>query len=421
MTKKIPAENSRAGIEDLKEIRIEDYTYDLPEGRIAKFPLERREASKLLIYEDGEIGERHFYDVPAMLEPDMMLVFNNTKVIYARVLFQKTTGAVIEVFCLEPHSPADYVQSFASYGRCEWKCMVGNLKKWKEGTIYCHYQVNGVDYRLAATLKSREENDVIVEFTWDASLSFSEVLECCGRIPIPPYLNRDSGEDDKIRYQTVYSKNEGSVAAPTAGLHFSVPVLDALREKGVAIEELTLHVGAGTFRPVKSETIGGHDMHTEHISVRREVISRLYHHPEKIVAVGTTSGRTLESLYWMGVKRLTGVDDFNSLEQWEVYSLPASYSVREAMGALLTWFDEHDTELLKAKTTIIIVPGYTYRVISAMFTNFHQPQSTLLLLVAAAIGEDWRKVYDYALARDFRFLSYGDSSFLKVRTTKSVE
>lgn len=416
MTKKMPAENSPEIIENLKEIRIEDYTYDLPGERIAKFPLEQRDASKLLIYDDGEISERHFRDVPEMLQPDHMLVFNNTKVIYARVLFRKTTGAVIEVFCLEPYLPADYVQSFAAYGRCEWKCMVGNLKKWKEGTIYCRYRVNGVDYQLAATRKSRGENDVVVEFTWDTSLSFSEVLEYCGRIPIPPYLNRESEDDDKIRYQTVYSKNEGSVAAPTAGLHFSLPVLDALRDKGVTIEELTLHVGAGTFRPVKSETIGGHDMHTEHISVRREVVAHLFNHPEKVIAVGTTSVRTLESLYWMGVKRISGDADFNSLGQWEAYSLPSSYSVQESMSALLEWFDEQETELLKAKTTIIIVPGYTYRVITAMFTNFHQPQSTLLLLVAAAIGEDWRKVYYYALTHDFRFLSYGDSSLLKIKS-----
>ena len=265
MTKKVAIENSRDMVEKLKEIRIEDYIYDLPDERIAKFPLENREASKLLIYDEGRIDERHFYEVPEILDAGEMLVFNNTKVIYARILFQKVTGAMIEVFCLEPYRPSDYVQSFAAYGKCEWKCMVGNLKKWKEGTIYCHYQFEGKEYQLAATLKFHEENDVIVEFTWNASASFSEVLECCGRIPIPPYLNRESEEDDKIRYQTVYSKNEGSVAAPTAGLHFSIPVLKALREKGITIEELTLHVGAGTFRPVKSETIGGHDMHTEHI------------------------------------------------------------------------------------------------------------------------------------------------------------
>ena len=236
MTKKIAIENSRDMVEKLKEIRIEDYIYDLPDERIAKFPLENREASKLLIYDEGRIDERHFYEVPEILDAGEMLVFNNTKVIYARILFQKVTGAMIEVFCLEPYRPSDYVQSFAAYGKCEWKCMVGNLKKWKEGTIYCHYQFEGKEYQLAATLKFREENDVIVEFTWDAPASFSEVLECCGRIPIPPYLNRESEEDDKIRYQTVYSKNEGSVAAPTAGLHFSIPVLKALREKGITIE-----------------------------------------------------------------------------------------------------------------------------------------------------------------------------------------
>ena len=418
MTKKIAIENSRDMVEKLKEIRIEDYIYDLPDERIAKFPLENREASKLLIYDEGRIDERHFYEVPEILDAGKMLVFNNTKVIYARILFQKVTGAMIEVFCLEPYRPSDYVQSFAAYGKCEWKCMVGNLKKWKEGTIYCHYQFEGKEYQLAATLKFREENDVIVEFTWDASASFSEVLECCGRIPIPPYLNRESEEKDKIRYQTVYSKNEGSVAAPTAGLHFSIPVLKALREKGITIEELTLHVGAGTFRPVKSETIGGHDMHTEHISVRREVVEHLCTHPENIIAVGTTSVRTLESLYWMGVKRILGDEDFSSLGQWEAYDLPSGYSLKESMTALLGWFDEQDAELLKATTTIIIVPGYSYRVITAMFTNFHQPQSTLLLLVAAAIGEDWHKVYDYALTHDFRFLSYGDSSLLKVRKDK---
>ena len=420
MTKKIPVENSRGMIEDLKEIKIEDYTYDLPDERIAKFPLEQRDASKLLIYDNGKIDEKHFYEVPEILESGKMLVFNNTKVIYARILFQKITGAMIEVFCLEPYQPSDYVQSFAASGKCEWKCMVGNLKKWKGGTIYCYYHFEGKEYRLAATQKYREENDVIVEFTWDTPVSFSEVLESCGRIPIPPHLNRESEENDKIRYQTVYSKNEGSVAAPTAGLHFSLPVLRALREKGVAIEELTLHVGAGTFRPVKSETIGGHDMHTEHISVRREVVEHLYTHSENVIAVGTTSVRSLESLYWMGVKRIQGDEDFSSLGQWEAYSLPAGYTLKESMAALLAWFDEWDTELLKAKTTIIIVPGYTYRVITAMFTNFHQPQSTLLLLVAAAIGEDWHKVYDYALAHDFRFLSYGDSSLLKIRKNKEV-
>ncbi|WP_294140725.1 S-adenosylmethionine:tRNA ribosyltransferase-isomerase [uncultured Sanguibacteroides sp.] len=402
-------------LEELKGIRIEEYTYDLPDERIAKFPLENRDASKLLVYEEGKIRERHFNEVPDMLNAGQTLIFNNTKVIYARILFQKVTGAAIEVFCLEPYLPADYVQNFAAVRSCEWKCMVGNLKKWKEGIIVCRYHWDGVEGRLKATRVKQEENDVIVRFEWDDPISFSEVLEHCGKIPIPPYLNRDSEENDKIRYQTVYSKNEGSVAAPTAGLHFSISVLDRLRAKGIMIEELTLHVGAGTFKPVKSETIGEHSMHTEHISIQRELVEHLYEYPDDIIAVGTTSVRSLESLYWMGVKRLEGDKNFNILGQWEVYTLPRHYSLREAMASLLQWYKEQDTEMLKAQTTIIIVPGYRFRVISSMFTNFHQPQSTLLLLVAAAIGEDWKKVYRYALEHDFRFLSYGDSSFLKIK------
>ncbi len=402
-------------LEELKGIRIEEYTYDLPDERIAKFPLENRDASKLLIYEEGEIRERRFYEVPDMLNAGQTLIFNNTKVIYARILFQKVTGAAIEVFCLEPYLPADYVRNFAAVKSCEWKCMVGNLKKWKEGTIVCPYHWEGIEGQLRATRMKQEGNDMIVRFEWDSPISFSEVLEHCGKIPIPPYLNRDSEEDDKIRYQTVYSKNEGSVAAPTAGLHFSLSVLDRLRAKGTMMGELTLHVGAGTFKPVKSETIGEHAMHTEHIVVQRELIEHLYECPDHIIAVGTTSVRSLESLYWMGVKRLEGDNDFNLLEQWEAYTLPRHYTLREAMASLLQWYKERDAEMLKAQTTIIIVPGYRFRVISAMFTNFHQPQSTLLLLVAAAIGEDWKKIYRYALEHDFRFLSYGDSSFLKIK------
>ena len=405
-------------LDKLRNIRIEDYTYNLPDERIAKFPLAEREASKLLIYRGGRIEESRFSEVRRLLRAGQMLVFNNTKVIHARLFFRKATGAVIEVFCLEPYLPVDYAQNFAARDSCEWSCMVGNLKKWKEGSIACDFTYGEATYRLTAEKVRQQEGELIIRFSWTGGLSFSEVLEGCGRIPIPPYLNRESEASDEVRYQTVYSKNEGSVAAPTAGVHFSVPVLKALREKGITIEELTLHVGAGTFRPVKSETIGGHDMHTEHISVRREVVEHLCTHPENIIAVGTTSVRTLESLYWMGVKRILGDEDFSSLGQWEAYDLPSGYSLKESMTALLGWFDERDVELLKAKTTIIIVPGYSYRVITAMFTNFHQPQSTLLLLVAAAIGEDWHKVYDYALAHDFRFLSYGDSSFLKVRKDK---
>lgn len=402
-------------LDDLKNIKIEEYTYDLPDEKIAKFPLAEREGSKLLLYDGGEITERHFSEVREIVQPEQTLVFNNTKVIYARIFFQKITGALIEVFCLEPSVPADYAQNFAAQHTCEWSCMVGNLKKWREGEISCHFHCEGKECVLRAVKKEQREGEVIVQFNWEEDISFSEVLECCGRIPIPPYLNRDSEESDKIRYQTVYSKEEGSVAAPTAGLHFSRSILQDLKEKGVMITELTLHVGAGTFRPVKAEKIGGHDMHTEHMIISRELAIRLKDKSREVIAVGTTSVRTLESLYWMGVKRLEGIPDFNSVTQWEAYTLPSHYTLKESMTALVEWFDLNHEELLKARTTIIIVPGYKFRVLDGMFTNFHQPQSTLLLLVAAAIGADWKKVYDYALNHRFRFLSYGDSSLLKIK------
>lgn len=402
-------------LDELKNIKIEDYTYDLPDERIAKFPLAERDASKLLIYNEGQVGEKHFSDVKEVLQAGQTLIFNNTKVIHARIFFKKLTGANIEIFCLEPHKPADYAQNFAARKTCEWICMVGNLKKWKDGAIECFFEYEGKTCVLTAEKVKQEEGEVIIRFSWNLDISFSEVLEECGRIPIPPYLNRESEDSDKIRYQTVYSREEGSVAAPTAGLHFSKNILVALQEKGITIQELTLHVGAGTFRPVKANKIGGHDMHTEHIIVSRELVNRLQNKSDDLIAVGTTSVRTLESLYWMGVKRLEGIEEFYSVEQWEAYQLPGHYSLQESMEALAAWFVETGQENLKAQTTIIIVPGYCFRVIDAMFTNFHQPQSTLLLLVTAAIGEDWKSVYSYALEHDFRFLSYGDSSFLRIR------
>ena len=402
-------------LDKLRNIRIEDYTYNLPDERIAKFPLAEREASKLLIYRGGRIEESRFSEVRHLLRAGQMLVFNNTKVIHARLFFRKATGAVIEVFCLEPYLPVDYAQNFAARDSCEWSCMVGNLKKWKEGSIACDFTYGEATYRLTAEKVRQQEGELIIRFSWTGGLSFSEVLEGCGRIPIPPYLNRESEASDEVRYQTVYSKEEGSVAAPTAGLHFTRAILNDLKEKGVHVRELTLHVGAGTFRPVKAETIGDHDMHTEHLVISRELVEQLKEKTGDIVAVGTTSVRTLESLYWMGVKRLAGQEDFFTLGQWEAYTLPQDYSLRESMEALCGWFDTACQELLKARTTIIIVPGYRYRVIDAMFTNFHQPQSTLLLLVGAAVGEDWHKIYDYALTHDFRFLSYGDSSLLEVK------
>ncbi len=398
----------------LKNIRMEDYSYELPDERIAKFPLNEREASKLLVYRNGEIEERRFGEVRELLKPGQTLIFNNTKVIHARIFFHKLTGAVIEVFCLEPYLPEDYAQNFAAKGCCDWICMVGNMKKWKEGVIECRFEYNGSEYILQAGREEQKNGKIIVHFEWNGDLSFSEVLEVCGRIPIPPYLHRESEASDEIRYQTVYSHEEGSVAAPTAGLHFTRSLLDDLRAKGVNVRELTLHVGAGTFRPVQTETIGGHDMHTEHLIITRDLVECLRNKSKEIIAVGTTSVRTLESLYWLGVKRIAGYDDFFSLQQWEAYTLPSHYSLHESMDALLLWFDETNEEMLKAATTIIIVPGYRFRVIDAMFTNFHQPQSTLLLLVAAAVGDDRHKIYDYAMEHGFRFLSYGDSSLLKI-------
>lgn len=402
-------------VEDIKNIRIEDYTYDLPDERIAKFPLPERDASKLLIYDEGQIKDTLFPEVRNILQTGQVLVFNNTRVIHARIFFQKTTGANIEVFCLEPSAPADYAQNFAARKTCEWHCMVGNLKKWKDRQIASKFECQGQECVLTAEKTEQQEGEVCVRFSWNLDISFSEVLEHCGHLPIPPYLNRESEESDEIRYQTVYSKEEGSVAAPTAGLHFSKNILDSLKKEGIIIEELTLHVGAGTFRPVKAEKIGGHDMHTEHIVIPHQLVSRLRDKNNEVIAVGTTSVRTLESLYWIGVKRLEGIADFYSVGQWDAYSLPNHYSLQESMNALGEWFEQSGQETLKAQTTIIIVPGYKFRVIDAMFTNFHQPQSTLLLLVAAAIGKDWIKVYDHAMKNNFRFLSYGDSSLLKIR------
>lgn len=401
--------------EHLKEIKIADYTYDLPEERIARYPLERRDASRLLVYEDGRLRECAFSDVPLLLSPSATLVFNNTKVIHARIIFHKSTGAAIEVFCLEPASPAEYVSNFAAVGGCEWKCMVGNLKKWKDREIYAYYLWNGQQRQLRAVRLGESGGELLIRFEWDDDLAFSEILELCGRIPIPPYLNRESEENDAIRYQTVYSKQEGSVAAPTAGLHFSLQLLQDIREKGIHLEELTLHVGAGTFKPVKSNTIGEHEMHTEWIAVSRSLVEHIARNAGELIAVGTTSVRSLESLYWMGVKLLCGEEHFDFIEQWEVYHLPDHFSLNEAMSVLLQWFDTTGNLVLQARTTIIIVPGYRFRVISGLFTNFHQPQSTLLLLVAAAIGTDWKMMYQYALENGFRFLSYGDSSFLKLK------
>ncbi|MDR0981803.1 MAG: S-adenosylmethionine:tRNA ribosyltransferase-isomerase [Culturomica sp.] len=408
-------------------ISIADYDYDLPEEKIAKFPLESRQLSKLLLYKesankDAEIKDSVFEQVGDYLNAGDVLVFNNTKVIYARLVFLKSTGAQIEIFCLEPAMPKDYESNFASRGQCEWKCMVGNLKKWKEETLQLSFPYQSHTLTLKASKIAVETSgEVVVRFEWDGEISFSEILEACGKIPIPPYLKRESGEEDRERYQTVYSKEEGSVAAPTAGLHFTDKILRQLSEQRIILEELTLHVGAGTFKPVKTTDATLHEMHTEHIAVHRELVEKLLSNAvNSIVAVGTTSVRSLESLYWMCVKLMEGRTDFYSLGQWEAYGLPDNYTFEQAFTALRNWFNSSETRILKAETTIMIVPGYKFRVVDKFFTNFHQPKSTLLLLVSAAIDDDWRKVYAHALENNYRFLSYGDGSLLEIHVDSKI-
>ena len=412
-----------------KDIQIKDFNYPLPDERIAKFPLAERDQSKLLIYDRGEIGERHFCDLPALLPEGALLVMNNTRVIQARLFFYKETGARVEILVLEPAQPAEYQENFAQRGRTAWYCMVGGLKKWKQGTLKAEVEIQGETITITAERGEPHGTSHWVDFHWNGPYTWSEILEAMGELPIPPYLNRPTEESDKRTYQTVYSKIEGSVAAPTAGLHFTQRVLDELDRRGIDREEVTLHVGAGTFRPVKSDDIGHHDMHTEHIAVRRQTLEKLIRHGGRAIAVGTTSVRTLESLYWMGLRAMRGEEEMH-VSQWEPYEGVKSEERRvkseerrvknesnadsalEALRALLAYMDAHDLDVLHASTQIIIAPGYRYRIVERMITNFHQPQSTLLLLVSAFIGDDWRRVYQYALSHDFRFLSYGDSSLL---------
>lgn len=398
---------------DIKDIKIEDFTYNLPDERIAKYPLERRDSSKLLVYKGGDIYEQNFADISSLVPHNSTLVFNNTKVIHARLIFHKSTGARIEIFCLNPLIPSDYAVSFQSKESCEWECIVGNLRKWKGDDLLMDFTYEGDLYTLKASHKGGSENAQRIMFSWDCeSLSFGEVLELTGKIPVPPYLNRDSELSDSIRYQTVYSKHEGSVAAPTAGLHFTDNVIGDLKNKGVKTTELTLHVGAGTFKPVKSDNIGGHDMHTERISISLNTVEDIVNSEGLIIAVGTTSVRTLESFYWIGVKLIEGINDVDFVGQWETYDLPQQYTFKQAFSAILSFMKESNIKNIIASTQIIIVPGYKYKVIDAIITNFHQPKSTLLLLVSALVGDDWRKIYSYALDNNFRFLSYGDSSIL---------
>lgn len=418
---------------ETKHIHIADYNYPLPSERIAKYPLKERDQSKLLLYRQGNVGEDVFANLSAYLPKGSLLVFNNTRVIQARIHFRKETGALIEVFLMEPAQPTDYERIFQATGHCAWLCMVGNLKKWKEGALTKVCTVKGKDVTLQAQLdRSRTAQlsggtNYWVDFSWDDdSVAFAEILDAIGELPIPPYLNRETEETDKTTYQTVYSKIKGSVAAPTAGLHFTQKVLADIDAHGIDREEVTLHVGAGTFKPVKSEEIEGHAMHTEYIAVRRQTFEKLLAHECHATAVGTTSVRTLESLYYMGVKLAMNPDAQEEdlhVSQWEPYDLPhneeglvlvggKAVTAAEAIGHLLHWLDAAKLDVLHSSTQIIIAPGYTYKIVDKLITNFHQPQSTLLLLVSAFVKGDWRKIYDYALAHDFRFLSYGDSSLL---------
>ena len=392
-------------------LSISDYNYPLPEERIAKYPLPERDHSKLLIYKDGEVREDHFFRVGDYIPAHSLLVYNNTRVIQARLVFHKPSGARIEIFCLEPLAPHDYQLSLSSTEGCTWKCMIGNAKKFRDTSIDMPLQVAGNDVVLRATKGEQTGNTFAVTFSWEGGLSFAEILDAAGELPIPPYLNRPTEERDKTTYQTVYSRIKGSVAAPTAGLHFTEAVLADLRQRGIKTTELTLHVGAGTFQPVKTEDANLHTMHTEIIAVPRQAIVDILANLGHIVAVGTTSMRTLESLYFLGCMLLRG-DRSLHVPQFMPYEQEWTLSTEEALQALLAYLDETHQDTLHAETQIMIKPGYRFRVVEQLITNFHQPKSTLLLLVSAFVGEDWKKIYDYALAHDFRFLSYGDSSIL---------
>lgn len=408
-----------------RNIEIKSYDYNLPDERIAKYPLEERDKSKLLIYKNRGISERHFYNLPEEIPADSLIVFNNTKVIQARLHFRKETGALIEVFCLEPESPRDYQQNFSCEHECTWTCLVGNSKKWKDGALSQTITVDDTEVVLSCERIGESGASQKIHFFWDKPVSFAKILDAIGELPIPPYLNRETEEKDKQTYQTVYSRIKGSVAAPTAGLHFTEKELQALRDKNVDLEYITLHVGAGTFKPVKSETIEGHDMHTEFISVPRKVIENILNHLKSssapLVAVGTTSVRTLESLFYVGYKLSQNPDAHAEelvVHQWEPYDISYSLSTIEALENIIAYLERTGEENLVTATQILIAPGFQFRLVKTIVTNFHMPQSTLLLLVSAFVdgdsleGPNWHNIYKYAMEHDFRFLSYGDSSIL---------
>ena len=397
-----------------KNIKITDYSYNLPDSKIAKYPLQNRDESKLLLWQNGKISQKTFKNIPALLPENSVLVFNNTRVIHARMFFRKETGAKIEIFCLEPISPSDYQIAFQETQKVTWKCMLGNAKKWKEGTLEKTIEINGEKVIIEASKLKQEGNSFEIEFSWTGSFTFADIVEKAGTLPIPPYLNRETEESDEESYQTVYAKIDGSVAAPTAGLHFTEYVLSKLSEKNIGIQEITLHVGAGTFQPVKSHTISGHTMHHEKVIIPKKIIESFLNNNKKIIAVGTTSVRSLESLYWLGLQ-LEDAGSFNRLlpeiSQWEPYETENLIPVEKALQNLANHLEKEKKTELQFSTQIIIIPGYQFKLVKGMITNFHQPQSTLLLLISAFLGDEWKRVYDFALENDFRFLSYGDSNF----------
>ncbi len=405
-------------IDDIRNLRIADYDYPLPDDRIAKHPLAQREQCKLLYYKGGNIQQRQFWEVPSLLPEHSTLIYNNTRVINARLRFRKDTGSTIEIFCLEPVLPRDYEQIFQATGHCVWQCLVGNSKRWKQGSLSHTVTIHGREVTLTATRGEQRGNAWEIAFDWDRNLdcTFADVLDAIGEIPIPPYLNRGTEASDSTDYQTVYSHIDGSVAAPTAGLHFTDEVLADCDRHGIARREITLHVGAGTFQPVKSEHIGDHAMHYEFISVPREVINDIINAPGPVIAVGTTSVRTLESLYYIGQILEDNPDaseDALTVTQWMPYTTPCLISTRQALTNIVNYLDRHHADTYMGSTQLMIAPGFQYRIVDGMITNFHQPQSTLLLLVAAFVGQDkWRAMYDYAMQHDFRFLSYGDAQLL---------
>ncbi|MCK9320887.1 MAG: S-adenosylmethionine:tRNA ribosyltransferase-isomerase [Bacteroidales bacterium] len=398
------------------DIAIKDFDYDLPSERIAKFPLEERDKAKLLVLNKDVIQEKTFFELPDLLDKDSLLIFNETKVVHARLFFQKTTGSIIEIFCLEPTSPNEIQIAMAQKGEGYWLCFIGNNKKWKEGSLSKTIIHNGKEITLSAKRESQKDNAWIVKFTWTKEYSFAEVLSIMGVIPLPPYLNREATNEDNEDYQTIYAKQEGSVAAPTAGLHFTEKTFEDLKQKEIASNFITLHVGAGTFKPVSSELIIDHVMHAEKVAIPKQVIQNLIEHlDKKIICVGTTSVRTIESLYWHGVKLIENKDEDVEIDisQWEPYQKEENITPRQALGAIVDRMNRENVDLLCGQTQIIIAPTYKYRIVKAVVTNFHQPKSTLLLLVSALIGDKWKDCYKFALENNFRFLSFGDACYFE--------